>query len=227
MADAAISICVADFLCITDLWHIHFKVPPSEHLASSQTALDFELVHITAWQCTAALHQWKEGAQIRRDHIWGIHFQRRHTCLEKVRRLSKVQRIASPLMGRFSRRGSAVSLEGLSLWVTYLLGPRRWGLPSGHPGPLCSENTPAELRNKTTGSRRRQSSRSACQAHYSNTDAIGWGCWHLWRSLLSKLRGSTTHTHTQPHSLMMFPETSVRTRCKKEHFAVEVDLNRF
>ncbi len=41
--------------------------------------------------------------------------------IQKVQqRLGKVQRIASPVMG-----GSEVSFEGLSLWVTFLLGPRR------------------------------------------------------------------------------------------------------
>lgn len=184
----------------------------------------FELIHITAWECAAATHQWKEGAQIRQDYIWSIIFSNGKHVSKKCEGWAKFKELLPRYKEVLQLKLCSVIWRPLPLGNVFT-GTQTVGLPSGHPGPLCSENTPAELGNKTTWSRRRQSSRSACQAHYSNTDTIGWGCWHVWRSLLSKLRGSTTHTH--PYSLMMFPETSFCTLCKKKHFAVEVDLNRF
>lgn len=139
MAEVSLSICVAYFCASQIFAAFIFKVPPSEHLACSQTALDFELVHITAWQCTAATHQWEKGSSNKARSYLRRRFRRRHTCLERVRRLSKAQRIASPLMGGLAGEAPRFSSEGLSLWVSYLLGTKAVGLPSG---PLCSENTP-------------------------------------------------------------------------------------
>lgn len=77
-------------------------------------------------------------------------------------------------------------------------GTQTADVPSGHPGLLCSENTPAELKKKTTGSRKRQSSYSACQAHYSNmvggTDTCEGACYSNLEEVPHMCTYTKTHT---------------------------------
>lgn len=47
-----------------------------------------------------------------------------------------------PVNGRFSRQGSVLPFEGLSLWVTYLLGPRRWVYLQGTEGHFVVRTRP-------------------------------------------------------------------------------------
>ena len=77
-------------------------------------------------------------------------------------------------------------------------GTHTVALPSGHPGPLCRESTPAELRNKITASRQRKSSCSACQAHFSNMDSIDGGvdtCEGARYLNLEEVPHTNTHAH--------------------------------
>lgn len=50
--------------------------------------------------------------------------------------------------GRFSRQGSIVSFEGLSQWVAYLLGPRRWVYLQGTEGHFVVRTRPLNSETK-------------------------------------------------------------------------------
>lgn len=135
-----------------------------------------------------------------------------------------------PVNVGFSRRSSVVSFEGLSLWVTYLLGPRRWVYLQGTQGHFVVRTRPLNSETKQLDQGRGKAVvQPVRHITVTRTQLVGGvdTCEGACYPNLEEVPHTHTYTHTQSYSLMMFPETSVRTCCKKEHFAVEVDLNRF
>ena len=171
------------------------------------------------------------------SHLQDIFFSTRHTCLEKVRRLNKVQRIAPPVKWEVQQGGGSVmSFEGppLSLWVTYFLGPRWWVCLRGTQGHFvvrtCLLNSGTKQLDQGRGKAIVQPVRHITVTRtqlVGGVDTCEGACYPNLEEVPHTHTNRHTHTHTQSYSLMMLPETSVRTCCKKEHFAAEVDLNRF
>lgn len=127
-----------------------------------------------------------------------------------------------------------MSFEGLSQWVTYLLGLRHWVSLQGTKGHFV-----VRIRPLNSGTKEGDQGRGKAVVHpvrhitvtrmqlVGGVDTCEGACYPNLEVVPHMHTYTQTHKHTESYSLMMLPETSVRTCCKKEHFAVEVDLNRF
>lgn len=126
------------------------------------------------------------------------HFQQRHTPFRESEEAEQSSEDCFPVNERFSSQGSVVFLPP---WVTYLLGPRRQMYLQSTQGYFVVRTRLPNLSNWLG-------------VLTLVKELVIW----TWRKY---------HIFTHTHSLMMFPETAAHTSCEKEHFTVEVDLNRF